>query len=149
MILFIGDVEQGFSIEVEREIEMLNPDAIRLKVLNKIDLGWKRKYGENCEISVKNGDGMMQFVEILKTSILGGNVYSERDAVVNNIRHYSCLERANRSLYDVVQAINKNFSGEFIAADLRSAEIALQEIIGFVTPDDILNNIFSKFCIGK
>ena len=149
MILFIGDVEQGFSIEVEKEIESLNPDAIRLKVLNKIDLKGKRDFGENCKISVKNGDGMMQFVEILKTSILGGNVYSEKDAVVNNIRHYNCLERANRSLYDVVQAINKNLSGEFIAADLRAAEIALQEIIGFVTPDDILNNIFSKFCIGK
>jgi len=149
LILFIGDVEQGFSLAVEKEIEALNPDALKIKVLNKIDLEGKKDYKQSIQISVKTGAGMMEFINSLKMSVLSENAYSERDAIVNNLRHYNCLERTRTSLSDVIQAVDKNMSGEFIAADLRSAEMALGEIIGIVTPDDILNNIFSNFCIGK
>jgi tRNA modification GTPase len=48
-----------------------------------------------------------------------------------------------------VETLSENLSGEFLASDFRAAEIALAEIIGEVTPEEILNNIFSKFCIGK
>lgn len=149
LILFVGDVEQGFSSEVEREIEKLNPEALRIKVLNKIDLGCDKDFSESFKISAKTGVGMMEFINSLRGTILVENAYSERDAIVNNIRHYNCLERTRKSLSEVTQAVENNMSGEFIAADLRSAEMALGEIIGIVTPDDILNNIFSKFCIGK
>jgi tRNA modification GTPase len=149
LVLFVGDVEQGFATEVEKEIETLNPFAHRIKVLNKVDLGSKWDCKESWMISAKTGDGMKEFINGLKMCVLGEDVYSERDAIVNNIRHYNCLERAQKSLSDAVQAVDKNLSGEFIATDLRTAELALGEIIGIVTPDDILNNIFSKFCIGK
>jgi tRNA modification GTPase len=149
LILFIGDVELGFSSVVENELHHLNPDAKILKVLNKIDLGCTKKISEDFEVSAKTGEGMMHFIEGLKEKVLGENAYSEKDAVVSNIRHYNCLKRASENLIKAIKTVGENLSGEFLASDLRAAEAALAEIIGEITPEDILNNIFSKFCIGK
>ncbi len=149
LILFIGDVELGFSSQVERELSELNPSAKIVKVLNKIDLGLKDELSGNFNISAKTGDGMLEFISGLKRMVLGENVYTEKDAVVSNIRHYDCLKRAKENLLKALAAIEENLSGEFIASDFRAAEAALAEIIGIITPEDILNNIFSKFCIGK
>jgi tRNA modification GTPase len=149
LILFIGDVELGFSSQVERELSELNPSAKIVKVLNKIDLGLKDELSGNFKKKKKTGDGMLEFISGLKRMVLGENVYTEKDAVVSNIRHYDCLKRAKENLLKALAAIEENLSGEFIASDFRAAEAALAEIIGIITPEDILNNIFSKFCIGK
>ncbi|MCK7527178.1 MAG: hypothetical protein MZV64_61000 [Ignavibacteriales bacterium] len=52
-------------------------------------------------------------------------------------------------MFNAVLSINQKYSGEFIAVDIRNAADFLGEIIGEVTSEDVLNNIFSKFCIGK
>ena len=149
LILFIGDVEIGFSSQVERELQELNHSAMIIKVLNKIDLGLGNNLSGGLKISAKTGQGMTDFINSLKEKCLGENAYTERDAVINNIRHYNCLEKAKENLLRAAKTASENFSGEFIASDLRGSEVALAEIIGEVTPEDILNNIFSKFCIGK
>jgi tRNA modification GTPase len=149
LILFIGDIEVGFSSAVEAELINLNPKAKIIKVLNKRDLDEKKSYFENYRVSAKTSEGMMDFVNGLNLKALGENAYSEQNAVVSNIRHFNCLERAKAHLTHTIETVEQGISGEFIAADLRTAEAALGEIIGIVTPDDILNNIFSKFCIGK
>jgi tRNA modification GTPase len=149
LILFIGDVEIGFSSHVEREIQELNHSAMIIKVLNKIDLGFGNNLSEGIRISAKTGQGMKDFINSLKEKCLGENVYTEKDAIISNIRHYNCLGKAKENLLKANKTATENFSGEFIASDLRAAEVALAEIIGEVTPEDILNNIFSKFCIGK
>jgi tRNA modification GTPase len=59
------------------------------------------------------------------------------------------LKKSKEFLVKAKETIANNFTGEFIAVDLRNAESALGEIIGKVTTDDILNNIFDNFCIGK
>jgi len=149
LILFIGDVELGFSSVVENELHDLNPSVKVIKVLNKIDLGLKIEFCEDFRISAKNGDGMMHFINGLKERVMGVSAYSEKDAIITNIRHYNCLTMAKESLLNVIETARERLSGEFIASDLRAAEFAFSEIIGEVTPEDILNNIFSKFCIGK
>ncbi len=149
LILFIGDIEVGFSVAVEAELINLNPKAKIIKVLNKIDLDQAKSYVEDYRLSAKTSEGMMDFINGLKKKALGENAYSEQDAVVSNIRHFNCLERAKGELAHTIETVEQGISGEFIAADLRTAELALGEIIGIVTPDDVLNNIFSKFCIGK
>ena len=149
LILFIGDVEVGFSSQVERELKELNPSAMIIKVLNKIDLGLGNNLFEGIKISAKTGQGMEDFINSLKEKSLGENVYTEKDAIINNIRHYNCLKNAKENLLKATKTASENYSGEFIASDLRVSEVALSEIIGEVTPEDILNNIFSKFCIGK
>ena len=149
LILFIGDTEQGFAPQVENEIYVLNPEAKKIRVLNKIDLGIRKEFNENLQISAKTGEGMNELIHYLKIKALGENAYTEKGAYISNIRHYNCLENARKNLTEVIKVVEKNFSGEFIAADLKAAEMSLGEIIGIVTPDDILNNIFSNFCIGK
>jgi tRNA modification GTPase len=85
----------------------------------------------------------------MKEKALGSSSYSEKGAVVSNSRHFECLMRAKESLEKVEESIQNKMSGEFISVDLRKAADDLGEIIGIVTSDDILNNIFTKFCIGK
>ena len=77
------------------------------------------------------------------------NSSMEDNRVVTNIRHRNSLKKARASLLKSVEAISLNESNEFIAVHFRRALTALGEITGLVTTDEILNNIFSKFCIGK
>ena len=91
----------------------------------------------------------MNILKLLKKKAVGAETYSEKTAIISNIRHFNALEKANSNLLNAIESIDNIMSGEFIAVDLRNAEQALGEIIGKVTTDDILNNIFEKFCIGK
>jgi len=74
---------------------------------------------------------------------------SSSEIVLTNLRHKLCLENVVTTLRQVIDSLDKKMSGEFISVDLRSALSYLGEITGEVTNEEILNNIFSKFCIGK
>ena len=74
---------------------------------------------------------------------------SSSEIILTNLRHKVCLDNVVNSLLMVVSGIDKKMSGEFISVDLRNALSYLGEITGEVTNEEILNNIFSKFCIGK
>ena len=71
------------------------------------------------------------------------------DTVVTNLRHYESLYNANNSLLEVKNGINASISGDLLAMNIRQALYYLGEITGEITTDDLLGNIFSKFCIGK
>ncbi|HTK81902.1 MAG TPA: tRNA uridine-5-carboxymethylaminomethyl(34) synthesis GTPase MnmE [Bacteroidota bacterium] len=75
--------------------------------------------------------------------------FSEKSFLVSNLRHQQCLVSASESLKKAAASVAASMTGEFISLDIRKACDALGEIIGVVTNDDILNNIFSRFCIGK
>ena len=74
---------------------------------------------------------------------------SNNDVVVTNARHYEALTKANDSLLKVLEGLDTNITGDFLAMDIRQALHHLGEITGNITTDDLLDNIFSKFCIGK
>lgn len=74
---------------------------------------------------------------------------SSSEIILTNLRHKICLENVVNSLMNVIDSLDKKMSGEFISVDLRNALNYLGEITGEVTNEEILNNIFSKFCIGK
>jgi len=149
LVLLIGDTEIGFSDELYQEVNDLNEGAGVIKVLNKIDLDPVNKINADYKISAMTGEGIDLLMAGMVEASLGSSNYSEKDAIVSNIRHYNCLKKANKNLIKAKETTTSNLTGEFIAADLRAAESDLGEIIGLVTPDDILNNIFSNFCIGK
>ncbi|MGV8018840.1 MAG: hypothetical protein AB2L26_11775 [Ignavibacteria bacterium] len=69
--------------------------------------------------------------------------------ILTNLRHKICVEETIASLKNVIESIDNKMSGEFISVDLRNALNRLGEITGLVTNEEILNFIFSKFCIGK
>ena len=71
------------------------------------------------------------------------------DTIVTNIRHIESLTNTQTALDDVMRGIDNQVSGDFLAMDIRQALHYLGEITGEITTDDLLGNIFSKFCIGK
>jgi len=149
LILFLGDVEQLFSEELYSELQGLNKQENIIKVLNKIDLQETNNVKADAKLSAKTGEGISNLLNLLKEKALGNSSYSEKTTIVSNMRHYECLKRAKENLHKAKESALNKMSGEFISVDLRNAENDLAEIIGEVTSEDILNNIFTKFCIGK
>ena len=92
---------------------------------------------------------MIDLINRLKSVGLCENIYMEKDILVSSIRHVNCLRNAKENLQKAINTLKSKLSAEFVASDIRAAENALLELIGEIAPDDILNDIFSKFCIGK
>ncbi|HRI46902.1 MAG TPA: tRNA uridine-5-carboxymethylaminomethyl(34) synthesis GTPase MnmE [Ignavibacteriaceae bacterium] len=149
LVLFLNDVNHKISLELYDELTQLTKQEQILIVVNKIDLKESEIKNADTFISAKTGEGMDQLFSKLKEKALGRAHYTEKTAIVTNIRHFNNLQNAKLHLLNAVESAQNNFSGEFISVDLRNAEAALGEIIGEVTSDDILNNIFMNFCIGK
>ena len=149
IVVFLGDVDRGFSEEIFKEISDLSISGKIFKVMNKADLDVNSAFNAEIKISAKTGLGIKELLKKIKDSALSSSSFSEKTAIISTLRHYNCLEEARKNLLNAKDSISQEMSGEFISVDLRSAEQSLAEIIGVVTSDDILNNVFSKFCIGK
>jgi len=149
LVLYINDVEQDFDQTLFKEILLLNNRKNVLTVLNKIDKGYNRGDQYDVSLSALTGEGVFELFEKMKYHALGNSSYSEKTAIVSNLRHYQCLSNARENLTKAMDSAVNKMSGEFITLDLRNAINALGEIIGEVTSEDILNYIFTKFCIGK
>ncbi len=120
-----------------------------IRVLNKADLvnAQCAVYNAQLALSAKSGD-----VEALKQVLVAeaGRLFDTRNAVtISNTRHYEALVRALDAIRRVEQGLQEQLSGEFLSMDLQDCLTALGEITGQITSQEVLNNIFSKFCIGK
>ncbi len=133
----------------------------RLVALNKIDAldeadvavlraSLEREMGaEVIPISARTGAGLPELKARI-AALLGGGLLEARDGVVvTNVRHQAALEQAAASLRAASRAIEEGAEAEFVAVDLREAADALGEITGAITTADVLERIFSEFCIGK
>jgi tRNA modification GTPase len=149
LVIFMNDFESGFADEIYSELKSLSAEERIITIFNKVDLQKDRIQKSDANISALTGEGIDSLLKLLKKKAVGTETYSEKTAIISNIRHFNALEKANSNLLNAIESIDNIMSGEFIAVDLRNAEQALGEIIGKVTTDDILNNIFEKFCIGK
>jgi len=149
LVLYINDVEQEFDQALFEEILLLNDKKNILTVLNKIDKGYDGIIHYDISLSALTGEGIVELLNKMREHALGTSNFSEKTAIVSNLRHYQCLSRANVNLIKASDSAKNNMSGEFVSVDLRNAINSLGEIIGEVTSEDILNNIFTKFCIGK
>jgi tRNA modification GTPase len=108
----------------------------------------KQKYNKIIFISAKNKIG----IEDLKSSILEKvNLHkiNTDDVLISNIRHLEALQKTEESLNRVLLNIDNPVTSDFLASDIKQALYYLGEITGQVTTDDLLETIFSKFCIGK
>ena len=121
-------------------------------VFSKIDLNPDKgiDYQDAVMISVLNDDSIETLKkEMVKKVLSKEGSISSGEIILTNIRHKTCLENTVTSLQNAVKTLDENMSGEYISVDLRNALSYLGEITGEVTNQDILNHIFSKFCIGK
>lgn len=78
-----------------------------------------------------------------------GSGMDEQETIISNARHVEKLEKAHESLVNAEYALNNQVSGDFVAMDIRQAMYQLGQITGDISTDDLLGNIFAKFCIGK
>jgi tRNA modification GTPase len=137
------------TIEFEDQLSVISyhPIAIGLSVAS--DPGNRQQATDNIlYISAKNKTG----IEELKSEILRKvNLHSINtdDVLVSNIRHLEALQKTEESLKRVLQNIDQPITSDFLASDIKQALYYLGEITGQVTTDDLLETIFSKFCIGK
>jgi tRNA modification GTPase len=149
IVLLIEDIFQNGSDELFKEIASFAKPEKVLKVVNKIDLEKNITKTGDIYISALTGEGIELLFSKLKEASIGNSSYTEKSALVSNLRHYDCLRKAKENLQNSLKTIDNKLSGEFIAVDIRNAVLSLGEIIGEVSSEDVLNNIFSKFCIGK
>ena len=106
---------------------------------------------ERCDLAVsaRTGARLDDLCSLLLERTVGTGGYTERTALVASARHRDNLQRAAAALARAEQAAAAALGGELVAADLRNAVSHLEEIIGIVASDDVLNRIFAQFCIGK
>ncbi|MGE5440917.1 MAG: tRNA uridine-5-carboxymethylaminomethyl(34) synthesis GTPase MnmE, partial [Bacteroidota bacterium] len=149
LVVYLTDIETGFQDKLFSSLSELTDKEKIIKVVNKIDLRPVIDLDADYYISARTGQGMSGFLKGLKERSASSSGYSEQTAIVTNIRHYFALKKTREYLTNSITSIQDGFSGEYISVDLRNAVDGLSEIIGQVTTEDVLNNIFSKFCIGK
>ncbi len=101
------------------------------------------------DVSATRGDGLEELKESIFNSCLKDWKEEREGVVVTNLRHRNAIEDAGSSLDMAVQALTGNQPVEILALELRDSLDRLGEIVGAVTTEDILNRIFSEFCIGK
>ncbi len=139
-----------------RIAETVSGHAMLLYVLNKSDKAaadapdaFAGLGAPLCSISCRTHEGIAAFKDALYRMALPAYDADADSITVTTVRHKQSFERAAGSIARARDAVRSGLSGDLVAVDLRDALDHLGSIIGITTPDDILDNIFSKFCIGK
>ncbi len=121
----------------------------RILVLNKCDLPRGLKLSDGVEVSCTTGAGIEALKDAIKSLVWSGAITAEMLQVMINARHQDALRRAREATVRSVAAMRAEESLEFVALELRIAANAVGEIVGKTTTEDLLDSIFSQFCIGK
>lgn len=155
VLYLIDSTEQSQHAEAEAALEEMKnryPDKPVLVVWNKLDL--KKDFSPpnysnypTLPISAKTQKSIEALQKHLVEHFQKQNFIDQ--TVLSNARHYSALHNALGEILKVQEGMNQNLSSDLLAIDLRQALYHLGEITGEVTNDELLGNIFSKFCIGK
>lgn len=149
-----SDDEEEIEKETEHFKELYNKENTLLVYsksdLSKTDLSKTGQISGGINVSLVKDETIEDLKNEMTAKISTGNIkVSSEDIILTNLRHKICLENVVTSLDDAAKTIEDDMSGEFISVDLRNALSHLGEITGEVTNDDILNNVFRNFCIGK
>jgi tRNA modification GTPase len=153
LLVYVYDADQITINELNSDLESLQrPGVTMLVVANKADLLSREKLDELTQsqtllISAKE----KIHIDELKSTIYRSAVKDQLDGnetLVTNIRHLEALQKTEEDLVRVLNGID-TVTSDFLSMDIKQALHYLGEITGAVTTDDLLENIFSKFCIGK
>lgn len=164
LLIYVFDAVLMNASEVIGDLKKMNLSGIKLILcLNKIDQlnanqleQWFEDLGPHREaynfptvlgISAKSSKNIQFLKEELVFDYLDSQAADQ--TIVSNVRHYEALKKTNDSLQAVLSSMDANISSDFIAMDIRHSLRYLGEITGEISTDDLLANIFGKFCIGK
>ena len=101
------------------------------------------------KVSCLTGSGLEALKDAIKQTVWAGEIRAEMLQVMINSRHQDALQRARAATVRTAEALRAERSLELVALDLRIAFNAVGEIVGKTTTEDLLDSIFSQFCIGK
>lgn len=156
LILYLFDLGDTNLVEINRDINKLQNQGVPfLKVANKIDKATSQLINELKHIhpdTIFISAGQKENLEGLKSRILelvNADKFKTGNIVVTNIRHYDSLVKTRESLLDILTGLDQQVTNDFVAMDIRRSLHFLGEITGEITTDDLLENIFRNFCIGK
>lgn len=124
----------------------------RLLIRNKIDLPVRLQLPQGIsalDVCCLTGKGIEEVKDAIKEKVWAGEIQAEMWQVMINSRHQDALQRARDGIERTVTALRDGLGLELAALDLRIAANAVGEIVGKTTTDDLLDAIFSQFCIGK
>ena len=119
---------------------------------NKIDSDTLCKYTEKENIvyvSVKEEKGIELLTERFKEMFFGGDIEVKESVLISNARHKNMLAKADEALSRALMTIESGMPEDFISMDLQDALSALGEITGDSVDDEIIDRIFTRFCLGK
>jgi len=155
LIIYLFDVNSTSEKELIRDLEELKGlSGSSLIVGNKIDAN-----EEVIQTKFNNFDGILYIsakrkkgIEELKARLLETiqfEKFKQNDTLVTNMRHYESLRETRKALQGVLKGMDERVPGDLLAQDIRQALFHLGEITGEINTEDLLDTIFSKFCIGK
>jgi tRNA modification GTPase len=169
LLVYLFDAAELSAAEISSDIlRLYKPGVPFLVVANKVDLvfgfdvsslelhaeldlssGLDSASGvQFISISAKENQQIEELKQVLYETAVGGQL-SDNQTMVTNIRHVEALQRTQEALSRVNYGLVNPVTSDFLATDIKQALHYLGEITGQVTTDDLLENIFSKFCIGK
>lgn len=157
LIILLLDASKQLTKE-DWDIIELTIDKDVIVVGNKIDLGIsedikniKKQFDVNKLVltSIKQLKGIEELRKAILDTVYEGNVRLHSSSLVSNIRHKNLLQKAKDSLSKALEAISINIPVDLISLDIKDAWRYLGEITGEAIEEDIINEIFSRFCIGK
>lgn len=155
LIIYIFDVEAVNPEEVRADLAELNMQKPYFLVANKIDRGLTREQEEAFQ---RIGDVVFvssekrENLDALRSKLMEVMELNDEltdKTMVTNLRHYQALNETLEAISDIRDNFQQGVSTDFITIDIRKALHAMGEITGEITNDEILGNIFQKFCIGK
>ncbi len=161
LLVDLRESAEGIIEEISQFNSKLKENQKLLILLNKVDLvdaehldevrtGIASKFSsvKTIELSAKHRINLEKLTSEL-VSLTLANAPEGEDTIITNARHYESLLKAHENLVRVVDGLENNLSGDLLALDIRQVLHYIGEITGEVTTDEVLGNIFSKFCIGK
>jgi tRNA modification GTPase len=151
IVIFLFDSDETYQ-ENKQLASLLPADKEILWVMNKMDLNAneaEKLRSDNPEVILISAQKQQGLTSLTRTLVSLVNKQAANDTVVTNLRHYEHLIKTQAALSDVLTGLATGVTGDFLAQDIRLSLHHLGEITGTIVTDDLLDNIFSKFCIGK
>ncbi len=158
LILFLMDATEKLSNDDLAIIDFIKDKKV-IALINKIDAGKEidsaevkklfSKESKVLEISVKSGDGICDLESVIEEMFIHGEISVNDDLYITNLRQADLIKKSMDSLSHVVESLNLGLPEDFYSIDLMSAYATLGKIIGEDVDDDLVEEIFSKFCMGK
>ncbi len=155
LVLYVIDSSKALGPEDYEIAQMIRGKNV-IVLMNKSDLEPNITAEDLSEIaeriiliSAKEGDGIEALTQMIQTMFLHGKISLNDEVIITNIRHKNALLKALESLNLVDESIQNQMPEDFYSIDLMNAYQALGEIIGESVEDDLADEIFSKFCMGK